>query len=311
MTATKTATKPAKATEVPAAEPPIFSELAAGVVSEPIPAVMAAPDFGREEDEPASLVIVVPSRGRPSSVERTVAAWLETRAFDVGAIRWALNSSDPHVDEYLEAIAYERKKAGGTIPEDGLGAIVYGDMRMVPRLNQASLDILVDALEVRAIGFQGDDHVPASHGWAHEYLAELDELVDLYGSGMVHGDDGLRGPRLASEWCVSRSWVTALGRMVPALVGHLYCDDAVQDLAKAAGVYRYLGPDVRVTHVHPLAEGAGAVTDDTYRRGGLNPALKASDEKVYRKWSMRPDTVDKTGLARQARILRSLRPASS
>ena len=266
--------------------------------------LLSAPGAGQKR---APLVTIIPSKGRPESVARTVRAWVETGAFTVGAIRWALNASDPRVDEYLDAIG----AIGGT--PGALTAVVYPNVRMVPRLNQACLDLLDDdqAGRIRAIGFQGDDHVPASEDWARRYLAVLDGMTRTHGAGMVHGDDGLRGAKLASEWCVSRSWVQTLGRMVPALVQHLYCDDAVQDLAKAAGIYRYLGDGdgaVRITHVHPLAEGTSAVLDETYRSGGLNSSLKASDHQAYLKWSMRPEQIDKTGLARQAGMLRALKP---
>lgn len=256
-----------------------------------------------------TLAIIVPSRGRPTSVARTIKAWRDTGAFDVGRLVYALNAADPLLDGYRIELAEHRRELGALVRY-----VVVPDCRMVPRLNQTAVAVLDTLPAVRAIGFQGDDHVPMTDGWAHRYLSELDALVDDRGCGMVHGDDGKHGSKLSTEWAVSRSWVETLGRMVPALVQHLYCDDAMHDLAKAAGVYRYLGgldPEgaepVRIEHRHPLH--GKAERDATYAAGGLNAELTRSDKRAYLKWSQRPMQVDKLGLARQAGMLRALRPA--
>lgn len=249
-----------------------------------------------------TLAIIIPSRGRPASVARTVEAWKRTGAFEVARLVYALNEADALLPEYLTSIGEAQRSLG-----DRVERVAIGDCKMVPRLNQVARLLVAPANDIRALGFQGDDHVPRTEGWAHRYLAELDELVDAYGSGMVHGDDGVHGRKLCTEWAVSRSWVETLGRMVPALVQHLYCDDAVHDLAKAAGVYRYLGDDITIEHMHPL-HGKGQ-RDATYAAGGLNDSIKHDDRRQYLKWSMRPRQVDKLGLSRQAAMLRALRPA--
>ena len=269
---------------------------------------------GNVEPVAPGLVIIIPTRGRPESIGRTVDAWHGTDAFEVAGIRWALNESDPAFPSYLAELDKLRLQG---LDWPSVGALPYPDMRMVPRLNRAATDLLEREPAIRALGFQGDDHLPRTTGWAHDYLATLDEMTDTLGAGMVHSDDGAHGRKLCTEWAVTRSWVETLGRMVPALVSHLYCDDAVHDLAKAAGVYAYLGsggvgldgsPDGHtIEHMHPL-HGKGQ-RDDTYARGGLDSATKSADQQIYLKWSMRPPTVAKTGLSRQAAALRALRPA--
>ena len=94
----------------------------------------------------------------------------------------------------------------------------------------------------------GDDHRPRTDGWDTKMLAALREL----GTGVVYGDDLLQGERLCTSWAMTSDIVRALGRMVPAPVEHMFCDNAVMDLAKAAKCLRYL-PDVVIEHLHPLA----------------------------------------------------------
>ncbi|WP_037684635.1 hypothetical protein, partial [Streptomyces griseus] len=96
-------------------------------------------------------------------------------------------------------------------------------------------------------------------GWAGRYVDELRQL----GTGIVYGDDGYQGERLPTQWAMTADVVGALGRMVPAPVEHLYCDNSVLDLGRAAGCIRYL-PDVLVEHMHPVA--GKAADDDQYRR---------------------------------------------
>jgi hypothetical protein len=97
--------------------------------------------------------------------------------------------------------------------------------------------------------------------------------------------------------------VRAIGRTVPAIVQHLYCDNAVRDLGQAAGCLRYL-PDVVIEHMHPTA--GKSEWDDGYR--AVNSAdRRADDKRIYQRWRDRPIGHPRAGLASQAAIVRALR----
>lgn len=270
------------------------------------------------------LVIIIPSKGRPGSVASTVKAWEETGAFETARLVYAVEWSELDLyraalrDIGYESVGWTGGRPVGTKPGNVTLAPTGG--ALVESLNRTARIIAgldgrteLDWSDVRAIGYQGDDHLPRTAGWAARYAMELDDLVDDFGAGLVYGDDALRGERLCTEWAVSRSWITALGRMVPALVRHMFCDNAMIDLARAAQICRYLGggsDPVRIEHMHHLAEGADgqpkAKPDATY---ALGQASFQDDRRIYVRWSTRSPKADKLGLVRQTETLRALRPA--
>jgi len=233
----------------------------------------------------ADLLVIVPSRGRPESVARVVEAWRATGALDVAHLVWAVDADDPAIEGYRRAVPDEPGSAPVARYE------VPRWMSMVDKLNLAA----ADASEMYwALGFAGDDHLPRTPGWAARYVEELRDL----GTGIVYGDDRVQGERLPTQWAMTSDIVRALGRMVPADVEHLYCDNAVLALGRAAGCIRYL-PDVVIEHCHPLA--GHARWDAQYRRVN-GPAQYARDRAAYERWL-------RVGLDADADAVRGLREA--
>jgi len=215
----------------------------------------------------ADLLVIVPSRGRPGSVARVVDAWRATGALDVAHLVWVVDADDPAIDGYRQAVPDEP----GTAPVSR-----YEVPRWMPMVRKLDL-VAADARETYwSIGFAGDDHVPRTPGWAARYVEELRRL----GTGIVYGDDGYQGKRLPTQWAMTSDIVRALGRMVPAPVEHLYCDNAVLDLGISAGCIHYL-PDVLVEHMHPVA--GKAADDDQYRRVNSRDQYRR-DRVAYRRW---------------------------
>ncbi|HEX6969120.1 MAG TPA: hypothetical protein VF174_09960 [Micromonosporaceae bacterium] len=196
------------------------------------------------------LLVIVPSRSRPHNLPTVVRAWRDTGGFDHAELLFAVDVDDPQLDAYLQA--------ADELGQDGLHVLPGPPARMVPKLNREAVACARRG-DWFALGFAGDDHLPRTVGWARRYV---DELADL-GSGVVYGDDGFQGRNLCTEWAMTADIVRVLGRMVPAPVEHLYSDNAVMDLANAAGCLRWL-PDVHIEHMHPLA--GRAEWDDQYRR---------------------------------------------
>ena len=234
--------------------------------------------------------MIVPSKGRPQSLEIVAEAWYKTGAFADGAgLVFAVDDDDPTWPQYRAAL--DRLAAADSGPRI-INLMNAGPWQpMVHKLDRAAA---MFAPRVPALAFMGDDHRPRSGGWAGRYVEALREL----GTGIVYGNDLVQGEKLPTQWAMTTDIVTVLGRMVPAPVEHLYCDNSILDLGRAANCIRYL-PDVRIEHCHPVA-GRGA-WDAGYERVNSR-AQYAADHARYMAW--RAD-----GLEADADKVRALRAA--
>lgn len=216
------------------------------------------------------LVVVVPTRSRPEAVGRVVGAWRATGAFDEGAeLVFVVDRDDPRCADY-EAAFLARPWS------TGLSAVYADTWRpLVPKLNRIAVSLAVGRY-APFVGFAGDDHLPRTSGWAGCYIGELYRL----GTGIVSCADGYREDELPTQWAMTADIVRALGRMVPAPVDHLYCDNAVRDLGEAADCLSYL-PDVLIEHMHPAA--GKAPTDEQYQRVNSRQQYRG-DRKAYHGW---------------------------
>lgn len=227
------------------------------------------------------LAIIVPTRGRPENIQKVIAAWDFTNAWDHADLILAVDADDPEIGGYLKLV---------TAIDLGVKTLsVPTWIPMVHKLDAAARDAAPDYF---AIGFAGDDHLPQTIGWAERYLTVLREL----GTGMVYGDDGYQGAKLSTEWAVTADAVRALGRMVPAPVEHMYCDNSMMDLYGGAGALRHL-PEVRIEHMHPIA--GKAESDDQYKRVNHRDQF-SRDRQAYQRW-------ERTERDSQIEIIRSLR----
>lgn len=215
------------------------------------------------------LVTIVPTRSRPEAVARVVAAWEETGAFADGAeLLFVVDRDDPRCAEYRAALITCR---------EGVSA-AYADVwrPLVPKLNKVACALAIGRYAF-AVGFAGDDHLPRTKGWVSRYLGELYSRQ----TAIVYCDDGYQGETIPTQWAMTSDIVRALGRMVPAPVDHLYCDNAVRDLGLGAGCLSYLG-DVLIEHMHPVA--GKAPTDEQYQRVNGREQYK-KDRFAYRSWA--------------------------
>jgi len=117
------------------------------------------------------------------------------------------------------------------------------------------------------------------------------------GTGVVSCADGYRPDDLPTQWAMTADIVEAFHGMVPAPVEHLYCDDVIRDLAKAADCYRYLAGCL-IEHVHPVA--GKTATDEQYERVNSRDQYR-KDRPGYRTWKR------DGGLARDAQTVVNLR----
>lgn len=219
------------------------------------------------------LAIIVPTRGRPENIERVIGAWDFTNAWDVADLILAVDGDDPAYQGYLDLFERHRHPDTG----EPLFSMAVQDrwVPMVHKLNRVAVQ-LAEGRRYFALGFAGDDHLPRTMNWARRYLAVLREL----GTGMVYGDDGYQGVKLSTEWAVTSDAVRKLGRMVPAPVEHMYCDNSMMDLYGGAGALRHL-PEIRIEHMHPIA--GKADTDAQYKRVNDRGQFR-KDRTAYQDW---------------------------
>lgn len=218
----------------------------------------------------SGLLVLIPTRGRPDNIRRVIGAWDSTNAWDHADMWLIVDADDPERD------AYYALEDGAVSPMRI--AEVSSWRPMVHKLDEVAAEVATLG-RYFALGFAGDDHLPQTIGWAKTYLDELHRL----GTGMVYGNDGYQGKNLATQWAVTTDAVRALGRMVPAPVEHMYCDNAIMEVFSRAGALTYL-PEVKIEHRHPVA--GKAPTDAQYQRVNSRDQF-SRDRKAYEAWQRR------------------------
>lgn len=210
------------------------------------------------------ILIIVPSRSRPQNVERMLKAWTDTNAWEVADLRFDIDLDDPKYDQYVDVLSGDERARYAT----------WNHWRpSMHKLNRAAAQ---EADQYFALGFMGDDHCPETVGWAQEWLAALTEL----GTGIVYSADGIQDEKLPTQWAMTSDIVRAFGRMIPAKVEHLYCDNVVLDLGTQAGCIRYLG-HIMIRHRHYIAK--LALKDEQYARVNSREQFR-KDRSAYEVW---------------------------
>jgi predicted O-methyltransferase YrrM len=236
---------------------------------------------------PVELAVIVPTRGRPENIRKVISAWDFTNAWDVADLVLVIDRDDPEYQRY-EALHEEHRH-----PDTGEELFsIHVQPHWVPMVHKLNYTAFTLTEGYFALGFAGDDHLPQTIDWAKRYLTVLHEM----GTGMVYGDDGYQGRKLSTEWAITSDVVRALGRMVPAPVEHMYCDNAMMDLFNGAGALRHL-PEVRIEHMHPIA--GKADSDDQYKRVNHRDQF-SRDRRAYERWRS-------SGMVTDINTVRSLR----
>lgn len=226
------------------------------------------------------LLMVVPSRSRPENALRLCNAVAETDPDETVKLVFAVDEDDPEYDRYVRLLGITMLQT------------YVRWLPMVPKLNDCAVAMLGERLPF--IGFMGDDHLPRTMNWGYRLTKELASL----GTGIVYANDMYQGRRMPTSWAMTADIVKTLGRMVPAEVEHLCCDNAILQLGIATGCIRYF-PDVVIEHLHPI-HGASR-WDDQYERVN-NRAQWDKDAAAYARWVREP-----SGLARDAAAITALR----
>lgn len=228
----------------------------------------------------AELAVVVPTRSRPHNVQRVVQAWHETGGFDAADLHFAYDADDMQAPQYGRLFRSMAEVRNVVLPTW---------KPLVPKLNQVALNL---TMHYPLVAFMGDDHVPRTQRWAHMLV---ERHLTGRGPRIVYGQDGFMDSRLPTWWSMDSRIIRTLQGMVPAPVQHMYCDNAVLELGKAAMCLDY-DERILIEHMHPVA--GKAPTDAQYARVN-RPQQYERDRVAFIKWL-------RHGLATDATLVRSI-----
>lgn len=223
------------------------------------------------------LLVIVPTRSRPQNVKPIVDAWNQTGAFGSADLTFVVDADDMEYERY--------KLALGQRP--GVRMLSAPSWRpLVPKLNDAAMLYAGRFFAYNAIAFMGDDHLPRTPMWAqtliHNHATHADSIW--------YGQDGFQNQRLPTWWSMGVNVIRALGRMVPAPVQHLYCDNAVKELGERAGCLHY-DERILIEHMHPIA--GKAQMDAQYERVNRGQQYER-DGEAFRRWLRQQADADAT-----------------
>lgn len=185
-----------------------------------------------------SMIVIVPSRGRPENAARLVKAWKETKADAV--LLFGLDDDDETLLDYPR----------------GAWMTISPRLGLVGTLNRLAREVADDRI-YHHIGFMGDDHLPRTKHWDKRFC----EVLDRFPAAVAYGNDLHQGPNLPTAVFMTASIVRTLGYMAPPRFKHMYVDNVWRDWGSGIGELHYLD-DVVIEHMHPDA-GKG-VRDNSY-----------------------------------------------
>ena len=219
-----------------------------------------------------SIVVVIPSRGRPDRARDAVDAVRGTALLVGTSVVLTVDADDPTLP------AYRALRWSGEYGAEVNLVVLSGDETgdLVRATNTVSLRIAHEDPDA-IIGNLGDDHLCRTPGW--------DKLVTetLRTPGIAYGRDGIHDEHLPTAPFISASIVNALGWYALPTCRHLYIDDAWKVLGKALGCLRYI-PDMLIEHMHPAV--GKAQTDAGYERVNAEPAM-LRDRAAFNEWHAR------------------------
>lgn len=244
------------------------------------------------------LAVIVPTRSRPQNVASILTAWAQTSAWSVADLWWIVDADDAELPKYHEALdSFAGPFRLHIVPEW---------RPLVTKLNASAVG-LREQFGYQYLAFMGDDHIPRTPMWAHMliedhemrprrlrmeppiFVAESDlaSVTDRHGGprfargvGIVYGQDGIQNKKLPTWWSMDARIIDKLGRMVPAPVQHLYCDNAVKALGEKTDQLLY-DERILIEHMHPVA--GKAPVDAQYSRVN-RPEQYGRDANLFNSW---------------------------
>lgn len=207
------------------------------------------------------LLAIVPTRGRPESVQRFADAF---HKHSDGNAELVFGIDDDDTTRYPEGLNYSKNPR----------ARFSGTLNNVSKAYPGHF----------AYFAAGDDHLIET---PHFDTIILEELHNL-GTGFVYGADGLMNEYLPTAGAMTGNVIETLGYMsLPELI-HLYVDNWWKDLFTEIDSLRYL-PHLKISHLHP--SGGFTAWDDQYKEVN-DPEMYAHDSAAYESYKASRFTED-------------------
>lgn len=224
-----------------------------------------------------TLVVVIPSRGRPERARQAIEAIRASAVLVSTNVVLAVDEDDPRLPEYA---AFRFPDFGPEVTLVTLQPEETGNLTRAT--NTVSMRIAKDD-PTAIIGNVGDDQLARTYGW--------DRLIvdALQVPGIAYGDDGFQREKLpCGGMFMSAEIVLALGYYALPDCEHLFIDNAWRDIGVGIERYTYI-PEVVFEHIHPFAGKAG--WDEGYERANNQRAID-KDREAYRSWREHAMAID-------------------
>lgn len=216
-----------------------------------------------------SVVVVIPSRGRPDAAAACIASIQQTAQLVDTSVLLAVDANDPQADDYRTVV--------WALPFHALVSLVVLPVEETGNLTRATNTAAMRVAEddpTAIIGVLNDDMRARTPGW-DRVIADT-----LQTPGIAYGDDGFQHERLVTSPFISAEIVRSLGWYALPVLEHQFIDNVWHDLGTLAGCLTYL-PSLSFEHLHPFA-GKGE-WDATYERGNAQPVIDR-DREAYQLW---------------------------
>lgn len=191
---------------------------------------------------------------RPHLVERLFEC---VDATDTSQVTFLVGIDDDDDQEYpqrADTRYFRSPKAQLAVKTNELAALAWDDFSILAQID--------------------DDQWPRTKQWD---LAVIEAMTHL-GGGLVYPNDGWMGEQTPTVPFWPAAFAKRLGWFYHPDLIHLFCDNVVQDLARALGRVHYLS-DVLVEHMHPIVQKSD--WDDSYRESNSGE-MWAHDEAVFK-----------------------------
>ncbi len=206
----------------------------------------------------ADLWVLVPSRGRPASVDRLVRACALTCQADT-RLHFGFDEDDPKLEASVAAAGGHRYTV-----RPRMGLVAWTNELAARHVKRG---------DAGALASLGDDMLPVTDGWDAKLLAALPA-----GGGITYPDDQRRDD-IPEAPVMSTAIVRELGWFFPPVFDHWFGDTALGALGQETGCLVYCR-DVLVRHLHPCVDPAVPV-DGTYSDASER---LTSDLAAYARW---------------------------
>jgi hypothetical protein len=182
------------------------------------------------------IVILTPTRGRPSGLKRlydSVTATISGKHQIIFA--YYVDNDDETLTAYKELI----------LPTHPNVNIVryYGERQIIAK----AFNYMAQRLTSGSMYFMNgaDDMVFDTVGWDDI----LYQRLAAHPYALYYFDDGIQHEGLATFAVVSQHWITQMGYFFPENIRHNYIDTYIYDVARRAGALVYI-PEVKLKHLH-------------------------------------------------------------